>query len=82
MEYEDEEDLFHPISVTRKFSLTCIALQHTFENEGATKHTFIELSSLPNAKLKGELLRVYALGLFASDKSPSFLVSSLFFQSW
>jgi hypothetical protein len=25
---------------------------------------------------------VYALGLFASDKSPSFVVSSLFFQIW
>ena len=82
MEYEDEEDLSHPISVTREFSLMCIALKHTFENEGTKKHTFIELSPPPNAKLKGELLRVYALGLFASDKSPPFLVSSLFFQSW
>lgn len=57
-------------------------MKHNVNDEKQKKkNTFSELSPLPNAELKGELLWVCALGLFASDESPSLLVSSLLFQS-
>ena len=44
------------------------------------KCTFCKLSLLPNGELRGELLRVYVLGLFASDGIPSLLDSILHFR--
>lgn len=42
--------------------------------------TFCELAPLPKGELKGELLWVGALGLVASDETPSLLDSGLPFR--
>ena len=40
------------------------------------------LSTLPNGELKGELLRVYVLGLFDSEETASLLDSVLHLRGW
>ena len=47
------------------------------KNVRKKQNTFCELPPLPNGELKGELLWVFALGLFASDETPSLLDSDL-----
>lgn len=79
MDYEGEGDLDHP--GLDKHNQSAYIPNLSFQNT-RKEITFCKLSLLPNGECKGELLRVYVLGLFASDGIPSLLDSVLHFRLW
>lgn len=76
MECEGEGDP-HPEQEKKK--VLNITVHKGRKADNGNNYTFCKLSLLPNGEFKGELLRVYVLGLFASEGIPSLLDSVLHF---
>ena len=83
MDYEDEGYLHYPELSIRRFFFFFLNLHFQLKSEARINQynfTFCRLSLLPNGEFRGELLRVYVLGLFASEGIPSLLDSVLHFR--
>lgn len=77
MDFELEKCHCHPEFIYESAISHCNGNIRKEQNDEQTGSTFCILSLLPKGEFKGELRRVYVLGLFVPDDAPSLLDSVL-----